>query len=284
MELSLTFALFRRLSGYPLDSHGRPQTDPATQRPLNVDGKFGMRIPLQLNGNARTVLGTDNPDAIKLFEKGLAKDAYAQVPVYLRGTENRDWQNIWPCVTYQKVDETQGSMQWTYSDTIADHGNGTATIVNPVSGATATEADYYNVRRRGNVFDVWFVFSLWSKNNVEMILLEAAFKRLFDRQGSIIIDTQDGTLFPVNYERKRYQVLDQGNPGDPAAGPGRTEESYFRRDITYAFWLMEDNSVNGFGNYDINREYTILQRILQAQDTLTRAFQALNLEQYRPLT
>lgn len=274
MELALMFAIFRRLSGYPLDAQGNARRDTSGTL-LNRDGVQGVVIPMRLQGQERSDLGTDNPDALRLFDQGFSRTALRKVPVWLRGTNDRRWTDVWPCISMMKVDDTAGTIQWSYREDLFMSSSGTQTIRDPGTGvAVDTTYDTFTTRVRPGTWDLWFTFSLWSKDPLEMALMEDAVKGMWDRQGSLPVDNAAGEVMYVNYVRERYAIVDGGGTADPERGVGPTTDSYLRRDYTYRFETMLDNSVNGFGFADVVTRQTILQQFLEAQEVVYRTWQS----------
>ena len=92
--LATDFAIFKRLTGAPLDSQGRPLRDPigipANQErvmPPDQGGGFGpsygVRIPLLKHPyDTAHGLSSKDPDAYRMFAKGFDKDSFRQIPVF----------------------------------------------------------------------------------------------------------------------------------------------------------------------------------------------------------
>lgn len=271
MDLALAFAIFRRLTGYPLDAQGRPRST-SMGVPENIDGCFGLRIPQRKTspaGTASKILSTGAPDALRLYARGFEQHGYVQVPVFFQGVDRRKFAGIYPACFFNYSGLDLGEQY------VQDQGNeptdgiestsGTRTIVSSPTGTEREVPDLILKRKHPNHWNVEMSISLESRDPIELMMLDAALLRIFPRFGGIKVERADGTSAHIDFWWSRYAVMDQGEAFNPAVGEGAEVDAALRRTHTYVFETWLDNSVNGFGSYDIVEAETVLQRILELQ-------------------
>jgi hypothetical protein len=284
MDPALVLALFERLTGYPLDSTGRPMVDPATGRPVNRHGSYGIRFPTPRETVSSTALSTDNPSALRLFGRGFHSNVYNQVPVFMEGPDSVRFEDVWPCVSFVESDIVPNAGDpFVYYDPIVDR-SGSATVTNDVNDYELTGADQIITRAHPEPFLQMVTIKVYSKDPVERTFINRAVLHAMKTKSAISVEQGDGSFRMIDYFLDRVAYFDQGEAFSPNTATGPTHDRYLCTAFTYMFETHLDNSVQGFGTLDIQEpQDTILHRILEIRGHQERLFDGrVDLEGFRP--
>lgn len=289
MDPALTFAIFRRLTGYPLDARGNPLIVAGTSppQPQNIDGKWGIRLPVRRGGTTPVLLDSHNPDSLRLWGRGYEVQSYRQVPVCYEGPDSKRWEDVFPRVAFVVSGLETGTDPFIY-DPDDDDGIGidvgTQTITNPVTGTTRETTDHRSVRRNPEPWDVTFTITMYAKDPIEIQLLERSVLQHFGQMGAILVEQLDGTMQTRDYRFERYIVMDQGETYDPAKGLGPTGDAFLKRGLVFVFETFLDNSIaeGGFGSPPYTDYPTVLERLMDVRDIQNRYLETANLEELTP--
>lgn len=287
MDPALLFAIFRRLTGYPLDSQGRPLVDDKGL-PQNRDGKFGLRIPAKKSTTSGPISpqGTATPEAWRFGTRGYEPNNYVQVPVHAEGIDTKRWETVFPSASFTISDVQPGGDPYIYDPHDGEDGigqdSGTATVTNPVTGYTMAVPDHRTVRANPEPWDVYVTVSLYARDIFQMAHLERALLVLFPQKGAIDVEQLDGTFRTLDCFFVRYSVMDQGEPYDPVEGVGPQGDSFVKRAYTWKIETSLDNSVSGFGTYDFVTQQMILQRIVDLETMQQKLIEQVQLEEFLP--
>lgn len=280
MDPAVLLAVFKRLTGYPLDSSGNPRLN-AEGRPLNAEGSFGLRLPLRREGAGAKTPQTSIPDDFRFGEIGYRKRQYRQVPVYLDGIEVKRWKSVFPSCSVSISDITEAE---DYVYDTADGSDGICTAVGsttvPTStGGTRTVPDSLVIRKHPETWRVYVTICLYATNPIEMAMLERALLTIFQQKGSIRVEQLDGSSLVRDMVFERYSNMDQGDLYDPGQGIGAEGRSFLKRAFTYRVETVLDNSVDGFGSEgDYVYEKTILETYLEIATIQNVLLETIRLE------
>lgn len=293
MDPATLFAVFRRLTGYPLDAQGNPLLN-ADGTPRNIEGSYGLRLPALRRGDDDQNLSRLNPDGLRLWDRGYHPNQFVQVPVWLEGVEAKKWEDVWPCCSFGISDIQVGGNPYSYDTTDGADGiwpagtvgptgdQGSETITNPATGYTYAHPTSRTVRPNPEPWDVLVTVSLYSRSPVEMAFLERAFLNLFRQKGALLVEQLDGTSRPYDMVFERYSTMDQGEPYDPQQGTGGEHAAYLHRAFTYRVETFLDNSASRFGTNEFRTAGIIRERILELAALQTTLVETRSLEAFTP--
>ena len=261
--LACDLALYRRLTGYPLDSQGRPVLDPATGKPVNTsiigspgpDGEvvrvpsYGIRIPL-LKAPQRGVgdLSSLSLDAVRLFGKGFESTAFRQVPVFFDGFSGRSFSDVWPCVivrsmtglTYRSSDYTPGDMIRSEDPEAQD-----VSILDPFSGEVlGTGKSSYLERAAPEPYDLTYVITAYAKNKIDLGFMCEQLHLVLQTGGALEVEHMDGEVHPFDFLPKKIAAVGSDEM------PGLEGDRFFAMAYTYVVEAYVDNSLNAFGVFE----------------------------------
>ncbi len=284
LYLAVDLAVFRRLTGYPLDNKGRPRVD-ASGVPLNrlIFGpptgastttpdatrvpSYGIQIPVAKSPyDAAHGYTSNDPDAVRLFEKGFDPNGFRQVPVFSENIDGRKWADVWPCVTFRWTDE--------------EHDDSTSMFFDDMESTDARYPDTTIVDRFGDEFtgptrvnhyphpEQWvqkYMIRAYAKSPQELGLICEQIKRIFPPKCGLEVEFADGSTHVSDMILESVVNLDlKGNEISKAlAGE---EQSYYSRAFNYRIEAYEDNTVNKFGNRLVQNSRTILTHIFSLTD------------------
>lgn len=276
MDPALIFSIFRRLTGYPLDSSGNPRKVAGTNTPMNIEGKWGLRIPLFKDStNAVRNLSTDTPGGINPLRSAWHKDQYRQVPIYFDGIDNMGWSKIFPACSFSVTDIRAGGDEPIFDLPDGQDGISVASaevhdVTNSITGEVIAEdvPESYSIREHPDVYEVEIGFTLYAKNPFEMMFMERAFLHLFDPKLGLKVERLDGTIETVDFKFERYVAMDQGEPYDSQKGTAGSYPAFMKRGFIYTFETYLDNSLDGFDTYDFATYETILETYLKTCNIL----------------
>lgn len=316
MPLEVDLALYRRLSGAPLDERGRPQTDgngepinremigPPDLRPyervydeetatytavLPTLPSYGVRIPL-VKGSSRHGLTSFNQDAVPLFDK-FEPHSFRQVPVFDQNMTGRKIDDVWPCVTFRWMGMDFDAKTFVYHDPFGsqDTESPAVNITNRL-GTTIQSGYSRNLRRpHPQAWSLSYVVTVHAKSLVELALICSSVTRLLPARGALNVSFADGSQHACDMLLQRTETMDEGG-NEVLMTRGPEEQRSYARAFVYTVEGYEDNTVNKFGVLDTRSTVAIRERILELdrlQDGILRAQESnedLNLGELSPLT
>lgn len=296
--LACEWAIFQRLVGWPVDSHGKPKVNSTTNRPDNslligppeTNGarlpSYGVRIPmLKAPYDTSHPLSSKTPDAVRLFDKGMDAAASRQIPVFFEGIDGRQWESIWPCVTFRLSDMDQRKNTYIYFDSF-ETGVGEDVEIENKAGETVQEGSPDAViRPHPESWDLEYTFTVYSKNSVEFGLIIECLTRLFPQRGAIEIEQMDGTKIVLDMLLTTTVDVSQKKSDKTFTLLGDQTE-YYARAFTYRIEAYADNTANKFGVNDSFTVPLILERMVnlhQIQSVSFEKVQDLNDLELQPI-
>lgn len=288
MDAALIRAIFERLTGYPVDSQGRALLD-SNRKPQNVHGSYGLRIPMRKKGVTTAqsdIPATGNSAALRPHGAGFEQHGYNVVPVFFQGTDGRKFPHVFPSCSfnYSGLSKQPYAINNTGAvddDPIDEESTETDTITSASTGEEIVVPSYLRRRKHPDMLVMEVAISVYSRDPVELILLDAALLYIFPLRGAIQVTLADGSTTMADYWWERYAVMDRGEAFDPAMGVGPEVDGYLKRTHVYSFETLLDNSVNGFGTYDIEQFSTILQTIVDFETEQERYLDTVKVEDLR---
>lgn len=275
-SLAVDLAIFERLTGAPLDSHGRPERGvdglPKNRSVIGPPGRgllpsYGVVVPIQVGAyKGDRGLTSRDPDALRLFDKGWDRRVTRQVPIFNQNVEGRDWADVWPCVTFRQSDERPRDNTYIYHDPFEsfDETSDPVTITNRYGEVIAEGYSKKNVRPHPESVDYYYTFTCYSKSEFEMAWIQNQIRNLFPQKGAIVVQMADGSSLPFDmYEESvRYEDVN-----DQKATASEEEQKFFKRSYVYRVEAYMDNTVNGFGVEAIYQyENLVRERLLTLMD------------------
>lgn len=317
MFLEVDLAIYRRLTGYPLDSTGRPLTDGAgvpTNREcigppdlnpyeriydaetgtyttvLPVLPSYGIRVPL-LKGSFRGSQGLNSqaPNAIPLFDK-FEPDAFKQVPVFDQNVTGRDIENIWPCVTFRMITFDFDGSVFVFHDPFK-HPDTTSEPVQILNRAGDVVQEGFSknvVRPHPEAWKMTYAITAYAKSTVEMGLICAEISRLFPSRGAVNVTFASGEVHACDMLLQRTETLDEG--GDQVLMTrGPEQERSLAKAFIFVVEGYADNTVNKFGVRDTRSVVAVRERILELDRimgdlAIEESNEDLNLGELKPIT
>ncbi len=282
--LAADLAIFRRLTGAPLDSKGRPVLG-ADGRPTNrwVPGppelngvrqpSYGIQLPmLKAPHDTAHGLTSRDPDAFRPFELGFDPRAVNQVAVFDQNTENRKWEDIWPCVTYGFKEMAPNLKTSVYGSPFVqyDPAADPVDIVDEFGNVVQSGRSGLLVTPHPDAFDLTYAIRTYAKSHIESRLLEDQILSLFPARGSIEIDFMDGAVHVCDMSLQWTQDLNlRGEDVKKSLDP--SEQAHYSKAFFYTIEGYVDNSANKFGHHDVLQMQAITNCILEicaARDSL----------------
>jgi|FreactcultureFD7_1027221.scaffolds.fasta_scaffold01344_7 hypothetical protein len=291
MFLELDLAVYKRLTGYPLDTQGRPKLAD-DGRPINREvigppgmyqfekvydpinktyvpvyptlPSYGIRIP-QFKAPYRGQKGqsTFNPEALSI--NNIEPNVFKQIPVFDQNVTNRDFEKYWPCVTFRWSSIAAQPNTYIYDDPFGGPDPSASPIdIKNQYGDIIASGVTSNLRRPvPDSWDVLYTITVHSKESIEMSLMCAEVLKLFPMKGAITVTFMDGTTHTCNMLFQRSIVQDLDNIGMA----GEENQRSFTRAFVYLIEAYFDNTSNKFGIQDsafATTSYpTIVERIFE---------------------
>jgi hypothetical protein len=290
ISLELDLAIYRRLTGAPLDRTGRPVLDPISKIPVNTyrilppdhgggtGPSYGIRIPmLKHPHDLGNYLTTQDQSALPLF-KGFA-DTFRQVPVFNENIMGRGWPDVWPCVTFRWNDMDFNESVFMYSDPFEydDTASDNIDIVNR-NGDTIQQGYSANyVRPEPDSYKMTYAITARCKNIIELGLVSTQITYLFPARGSIEVEFASGEKHACDMLQKHIVTADDMKDNIMMSAGGEEQRSYARM-FVYDIEAYVDNTVNRYGISDIMRNGTLIyHRILELQNMQTQLIKTVEL-------
>lgn len=278
--LEVDLAIFERLVGAPLDNEGNPKLD-ANKVPLNrsVFGppfqnrynstppgrwpSWGIQIPMEKQGyQMRGGLTRKDPQAVRMFEAGFQPNNFRRVPVFDENMEGRDYNNIWPCVTFRFMREAPQRSTFVYSDDFAENVGAVVDIENKYGEVIQSNGGRWQRRKHPESFDLFYLIRVSSKSPIEMRWICERVQDLFPMNGGIEVTLANESKLTYDMLLEDIVTLDKGG-NDVAMNFEGTEQREFVRGFMYRVEAYLDNTVNKFGFNDIYDEAVVTQRLFE---------------------
>jgi hypothetical protein len=292
--LELDLAVYKRLTGAPLDSRGLPELDPITHVPVNTSRvippgqgggegpSYGIRIPVMKHPfEASRGLTTNNPGATPLF-RGFSQDTHRQIPVFDENIEGRKWTDVWPCVTFRwNATEADSSVYIYYDDIVAPDPLAEPVSIHNRNGDVVGTGVSSELRRpHPDSYKAQYVITARAKSHTELSLICAQILHLFPMKGAIVVEYANGDTHPCDMFLENSIALDgQSVMGQKGYGGGDNvsmvlaeEQRGYARAFVYQIEAYVDNTTNYYGTQDVvsrgNLIYSHLLEIENLQETL----------------
>lgn len=294
--LETDLAVYKRLTGYPLDNTGRPLLDAngvpknreiigppdlngvehifdaeGVSYPLNpVLPSYGIRIPTMLPPfrNQRSLSSRD-PDALRAFIQGFDANSFRQVPVFDENITGVDFQNVWPCVSFRWSELEYAPGTFIYHDPFEQFnttGSPATNIVNAQGEVIESGYSGLLIRPHPESWSPLYTITAWSKDKMEMMLIADQIMQMFPGKGALNVTWKSGEVHACDMLLQRVVTLDEGHD-EVQRTQSPEAERYFARAFVYLIEGYRDNTTNQFGTQDITATTNILQRLLEI-DTL----------------
>lgn len=306
-------AIYKRLTGYPLDAKGRPQVD-QTGRPINREvigppglnpsdtiwdpinkvlipnlpllPSYGIRVPTAIapSRNERGLTSLDPAALPQRLQDRFNTNSFMQIPVFDINVTGRKYEDFWPCVTFGWGDLTPDPSTYMY---YSDFGaKGSVSHQDPTSapitirnrnGLALASGFQNNVSRpEPEGWSVFYEITARSKNSTEHKLICGEIMKLFPAKGAINITLMDGTVCSRDM---LLQDIERDDPfGDAVLmTQGGEQQREFVRKYVYLIETYLDNASNQFGIQDsywaTRNQHPVLQRIFEIEDAVTGAIE-----------
>lgn len=303
--LAIDLALFEKLSGAPLDSKGRPELDdnkvpvnrtvigpvgcnlPETHETLKPS--YGVRIPLPKRPQKDSSFGLKGTQQsrLKLFDQGWEPHTFTQVPIFDINIEGRQWEDVFPRVSYYWSDLDFEPDTYVYADPIVSLIGGNASISSDFVGEIQTGKSKQSVRPHPESWNFTYVIRTYAKTLWETMWMCRQIVHLFKARDALLVRQADGSTRAFDMIYQSHANLDTGERDIPMSRESK-EQRFFSRAFYYTIEGYIDNSVNGFGTEDIFERNVILHRMLKMFDArnglLVEPCVDVNLLEHGPIT
>lgn len=277
LSLAVDLAIFKRLTGWPLDSSGRPVVDPTTLVPVNrtlvgpprlegvLQPSYGVRLPVPKMDISQYDLKTTSPETVKPYADGFHPDMFTQVPVFWESTNGRDWESVFPSVIFGETGTVAPDVYVYYDDIERpDPAAGTLTLPD----GTIVPAGYIiSPHPEQTIFT--YCIKAFAMTRVEMSLLSTQIERLFPQKTALIVERADGST--LAFDMIRYSIDDlsvrSGDKEKAFVGDLR----FYGKAYNYRVEAYGDFESSGFGDqFSQQREATLLSYIMELVDSQNR--------------
>lgn len=290
ISLELDLAIYRRLTGAPLDKTGRPVLDPITKIPVNnyrilppdhgggTGPSYGVRVPMIRHPHdLGNYLTTQDQSALPLF-KGFA-DTFRQVPVFSENILGRGWPDVWPCVTFRWNEMEFNENVFMYSDPF-EYDDQTSDLVDITNRNGDVIQQGYSARferPEPDSYIMTYAITARAKNIIDLGLVCTQITYLFPARGSIEVEFASGEKNTFDMLQKHVLTVDEMKDNILMATTGEEQRNYARM-FVYDIEAYVDNTVNKYGISDIIRSSTLIyQRILELQNMQTNLIKTVEL-------
>jgi hypothetical protein len=279
--LACDLAIYRRLTGAPLDNKGNPVIDPATGKPVNTSiigapndqgevvrlPSYGIRIPLLKSPQkGQGDLSTLTPETVRLYSRGFEPHAFRQVPVFFDGFSGRDFSDIWPCVVVRSMTGLKyRSSNYEPGSVIQEEdSSATEVTITEPDGSTYTGKTSYLERAHPDPYDVTYVVTCYAKNKIDLGFMCEQIHLILQTGGGIDVEQMSGEV--CTFDLLPGEITSVGSDELPALEGDR----FFAMAFKYTVEAYADNSRNEFGVMDTSRTLrartAIVQQILELED------------------
>lgn len=273
MFLEIDYAVYKLLTGYPLDKQGRPEVDaqgvPVNRAAFGVGSSgrkpsYGIRIPQTVAGfDPKRGLTSQDPEALRMFTKGFSPGTFKQVPVYDENLEGRKFADIWPSVTFrQEFFEFNPATYVTETLTCPEPGSPLLNVLNARGEVVATGYESYTQRPHPEAFDVSYTITIHAKNRIERDLISQQILNLIPARTALEVEYQDGATHICDMLLTDTATLDF-NAADLGMSLTGEEQRLYTRAFTYLVEGYFDNTTNQFGMTDVTRYRAITERLFE---------------------
>lgn len=316
--LELDWAIFKRLTGVPLDSTGRPLLDDKGI-PKNLERigppdlndserewdetrqdfvprlpllpSYGIRIPvMKAASRGQQGLTSFAPSALPIFA-GFEPNAFKQIPIFDENVSGRKFEDTWPCVSFRWLTTDFDPSVFVYHDPFGgpDPLSLPKQIRNSQGEVIQTGQEYNLARPHPESWPADYALTVRAKNGIELRLICDALTTLFPARGGINVEFASGELHTCDMFLLRTENLDEGGVEGAQMTRGAEEQRGLIRSFVYRIEAYKDNTTNQFGSNDTRRELAIVERILELErvqsDRVTKESELdLNLGELEPIT
>lgn len=179
MFVALDRAVRRKLTGFPTDRKGRPE-NPTTAP--------GIRVRTVRRGNDRRDSG--------FSPFGLVQNHFTQVLVFNKTTDGLDWEQIFPCVTFDVIHFEPNLDVWLPPTEIIckpDPSGSDLQVFNQYGDLVAEGKSNILTRPLPEGWDVMYQITVHSKIEYEAYEILRAIVLLLPQKGFITVDQADGS-------------------------------------------------------------------------------------------
>lgn len=274
MFMELDLAIYKVLTGYPLDGKGRPLLDasgvPQNRSSFGVGSSgrkpsYGIRIPQMLPPfDGKFGLTSQDPNAYRMFRKGFSPNTFRQIPVYDENLEGRKFADIWPSVTFRQEFFTFNSSTYITGDPFVTPEPGAPfyQVANAAGDVIASGYEAYQERPHPESFDVSYTITAYAKSRVELDLIAQQILYLMPARTGLEVEYQDGTTHVCDMLLTDTASLDF-TAGELGMSESPDEQRLFTRAFTYMIEGYFDNTTNEFGMSDVTRYRGIIERLYE---------------------
>lgn len=297
ISLETDLAIYKRLTGYPLDAKGRPALDEKTGIPINREvigppdlnlvehtydpntdtltpllprlPSYGIRLPSRKAGfTGLRGLTSNDPAAYRPFEAGYEPNNFVQVPVFDQNTSGRKWDDVWPCVTFRWMGLEPDPAVSVYHDPFGgpDPTSLPVQIKNDQGVVVASGFDQVTIRPHPEGWLLLYAITARAKNQTDLALIETQIMQLFPARGAINVTFMDGSTHACDMLLRRVVTLDDGQD-NVLLTHGPEEQRDFARAFIYVVEGYMDNTANKFGvqgtQWATRNAPAIIERIME---------------------
>lgn len=272
--LELDLAIYKRLTGFPLDSNGRPQLgtdghpinrevigppdlnplekvwDEANQQFIPVYPtlpSYGIRLPMPKNSqDAKRPLSSHSPPTSPTAYGRFEPNSFRQVPVFDQNLEGRKHTDIYPAVTFRWIDLEPDPDVFIYHDPFCnqDQGSTPVELRNAQGDVIQTGYSQNIVRPAPDGWKPVYMIVAWAKTLWEVALMSAQIAALFPQKGAITLINQDGRPDTCDMLLERNVTID---PDNLPLAQAEEENRLFGRGFVYSIDVHLDNTTNEYG-------------------------------------
>lgn len=277
MFLELDLAIYKVLTGYPLDGKGRPLLDgqgvPVNRSAFGVGSSgrkpsYGIRIPQLVAGyDGKRGLTSQDPEAYRMFKKGFSPNTFRQIPVFDENIEGRKFSDVWPCVTFRQDMLAFNPSTYITGDPFVapEPGAPKRQVTNERGEVIASGYESYIERPHPEAFDVSYTVIAYAKSRLELDLICQQILYLMPARTGLEVEYQDGTTHVCDMLLTDTASLDF-TAGELGMSEAPDEQRLFSKAFTYLVEAYFDNTTNEFGVADVTRTQAIMERLYELSD------------------
>ena len=220
MFVALDKALQAKLEGRPRDRWGNP-SDPATNP--------GIRIPIF---ERRNLAKTDAFDPFRTIP-----DRWDQVAIFNKKTQGREWEEIFPCVTYDLITMVPQWETWlppSRKNRVVLAGEGGDVVVyNQYGDIVGSGKEISASRPLGDPLDLMYQIEVHSKIEYEAYFILRALNKVFPLRGNLLVEQADGSTPSFDMSLTDMAILEEETPAYEGSTGGPGDYLYRRYAWTY---------------------------------------------------
>ena len=286
---AVDLAVYRRLTGAPLDQQGRPLLDsngvPTNRHrvlPPDHGGgtgpSYGVRVPVMRHPHEPSRGLTSCDQTVRGSYEQFSK-ALRNVPIFDENVSGRKWVDTWPCVTFRWNGQQPDPSVYTYFDTIITEDMASTPIQLVNADGDVIQSGYEARYERPNPesYKVQYVITAQAKSQAELGFICAQIVYLFPQRGALQVEWASGEIHTCDMLYLTSMALDAFGD-DITPGVGADEQRGFKRAFVYEVEGYLDNTTNDYGTNDLLYNSTLIyERILELGDIQERMMRACEL-------